>query len=416
MNQTKLALAPLGCLALPLRQRLSSVRAEDDSLYYGSYDGDRFRGGIGNRVGVDESSKRRLPGTCVDRVVLFSERHRALAAWATEENWREATRIHKAAYFTRTQNLVQEEVLQKVRKHYVESRGDDDRLVQAGLFRCDDIPAFKAVCASSTVRRIPSVVHGVFDEKGERCVVDFANKRLGGGWLSYGMVQEEKMFIERFDFGALCARSLLNMDDPVANPIASPFSMRPNEAWILRGAPAFAEVQWYGRTPKDGLERVRLLDPMDDRHTTPTVVAIDAIKANFTHYRREYLEMMLLKAYVGLAAAKADEDLGGEALIATGSWGCGAFYNNECVMFVVQALAANAAGVSLTHHVLGDGIRLDRAFAFMEDQVLKKRTVAESLDLLVDLCAKDPHWKSKFDPEKQRRWEEEQKKRKESKL
>jgi len=327
--------------------------AEDDSLYYGSYSADRFGGGIGNRVGIDESSKKRVPGTCVDRVAFFSETHRALAAWATEENWREATRIHKAAYFTRTQNLVQEEVLQKVRKHYVESRDTDDRLVQAALFRCDDIPAFKSVCASASVRRIPAVVFGVFDEKGERCVVDFANKRLGGGWLGYGMVQEEKMFIERFDFGALCARSLLNMDDPVAHPIASPFSMRPNEAWILRGAPAFAEVPWYGRTPKDGLQKVRLLNPIDDQHTAPTVVAIDAIKASFTHYRREYLEMMILKAYIGFAAAKADEDLGGETLIATGSWGCGAFHNNECVMFVVQALAANAAGVCLTHHVLG---------------------------------------------------------------
>lgn len=401
---------------MPTHRQFSSVRAEDDLLYYGSYGGDRFGGGIGKRVGVDESSKKRVPGTCVDRIALFSERHRALVAWATDEHWREATRVHKAAYFTRSQNLVQEEVLQKVRKHYVASADNGDRKVQAALFRCDDVLAFKRLCAAATVRIIPAVVHGVFDEKGERCVVDFANKRLGGGWLSYGMVQEEKMFIERFDFGALCARSLLNMDDPVANPIASPFSMKPNEAWILRGAPAFAEVPWYGRTPKDGLEKVRLLNPLDDQHTTPTVVAVDAIKANFTHYRREHLEMMLLKAYVGFAAAKNDEDVGGETLIATGSWGCGAFHNNERVMFVVQALAANVVGVSLTHHVLGDGIRLEKAFAFMEDQVLKKRTVSQSMEILVDLCATDPDWKSKFDPEKQRRWEEEQKKRKESKL
>jgi len=416
MNQARFAAVPLAaCVVLPARRSLS-IRAEDDLLYYGSYGGDRFGGGIGRRVGINESSKKRVPGTCVDLITVFTEKHRVLAAWATEENWREATRVHKAAYFTRFENLAQEDVLQKVRKHYVTSRDNGDREVKAALFRCDDVSAFRGICASAIVRRVPAVVHGVFDEKGERCVVDFANKRLGGGWLGYGMVQEEKMFVERFDFGALCARSLLNMEDPVANPVASPFSMKPNEAWILSGAPAFAEVPWYGRTPKDGLEKVRLLSPLDDQHTTPTVVAIDAIKASFTHYRREHLEMMLLKAYIGFAAAKHDEDLGGESLIATGSWGCGAFYNNERVMFVVQALAANAAGVSLTHHVLGDGIRLEKAFAFMEDQVLKKRTVAQSLDLLEDLCAKDPDWKSKFDPEKQRRWEEEQKKRKTSKL
>ena len=54
---------------------------------------------------------------------------------------------------------------------------------------------------------VPVLVEGIYDEKTERCVVDFANKRLGGGWLSYGMVQEEKMFIERPDLGALCARA-----------------------------------------------------------------------------------------------------------------------------------------------------------------------------------------------------------------
>ena len=35
------------------------------------------------------------------------------------------------------------------------------------------------------------VVFGVFNEEKDPCVVDFANKRLGGGWLGYGMAQEE---------------------------------------------------------------------------------------------------------------------------------------------------------------------------------------------------------------------------------
>merc|ERR1711918_272627 len=101
------------------------------------------------------------------------------------------------------------------------------------------------------------------------------------------------------------------------------------------------------------------LSPLDDAETCPTIVAIDAIKANFKTYTKEHLEMMLKKAFIGFVAAGKDEDVGGQKLIATGSWGCGAFCNNEGVMFVVQALAANLAGVDLTHHVLGDGRRLD---------------------------------------------------------
>ena len=89
--------------------------------------------------------------------------------------------------------------------------------MQAALFRCDSA-AFGALCEETPVSGVPELVVGVFDEKKEACIVDFANKRLGGAWLSYGMVQEEKMFIERFDLGALAARALVEMPDPAASP------------------------------------------------------------------------------------------------------------------------------------------------------------------------------------------------------
>lgn len=377
-----------------------SARCEDaasSAAYYGSYVGDRFGGGIGRRVGIDESQKRRIPNTGVSRIVLLQETHEQLKAWATSENWKEATRIHKAAYFTRTENLVQEAVLEKIRSHYVSvPTYEAQRPVQAALFRLEDDVEFKQLCEKSTVDQIPMVVRGVFDERAERCIVDFANKRLGGGWLSYGMVQEEKMFIERFDYGALCARSLLEMPDPISTPLASPFSMHPNEAWVLRGGVAFAHVPWYGRTPPDGLNRLKLLDPSADAETAPAVVAIDAIKASFEVYEGQHLRMMLVKAFTGFVAAKLDPDVGGSEKLATGSWGCGAFYNNERVIFVIQALAANLAGVELTYHVLGDGLSLAEAFAFLESAMLRKCTISQVLHQLEEKCQEDPGWRSKF--------------------
>merc|ERR1719436_245138 len=104
---------------------------------------------------------------------------------------------------------------------------------------------------------------------------------------------------------------------------------------------------------------------------------------------------MLLKAYVGFVAARDDPALGGAAVIATGSWGCGAFFNNERVMFAIQTLAANLAGVDLTYHILGDGRSLGVAFAFMEDMLLKKYTVDQALDALEKQCASGPEWFSK---------------------
>jgi len=383
---------------------LQCEEAKSPVSYYGAYSKDRFGGGIGERVGLVEQ-KQSLPGTGVVRVTLVSEPRGVLRQWASESNWREATRIHKKAYFTRTENLVQEEVLQRVRQHYVAcTEALDDQLVEAGLFRLEDEAVLLELLGQTRFTHIPEVVLGVFAEEKDPYVVDFANKRLGGGWLGYGMAQEEKMFIERFDYGALCARSLLEMPrSPIEEPVASPFSMRQDEAWLLRGGLAYASVGWYGRTPKDGLQRLQLRSPLDDVGTSPTVVAIDAIKADFSKYEMEHLRMMIVKAYVGFVAAKADKDLGGCSRLSTGSWGCGAFFNNERVMFVVQAIAANLAGVELKHHSLGDGLSLAPAFELLEDCLRKKMTVSQVLDALSRKCAEDPAWQSKWRPPKDAR-------------
>mmetsp|Transcript_3766 Transcript_3766/g.8789 ORF Transcript_3766/g.8789 Transcript_3766/m.8789 type:complete len:414 (+) Transcript_3766:27-1268(+) len=384
----------------PARQGWTRCSGDGPS-YYGSYSSDRFNGGIGRRVGIDErqDSHVTLPSTGVARVAAFTETHEKLKSWATQENWKRATAIHKAAYFTRTTSEVQEQVLEHIRSHYCSRPYVADEPVIMALFRLKDVGEFERVCCSrAKVLELPLVVRGVFDEKRERCVVDFANKRLGGGWLSYGCVQEEILFIERPDFGAMCARSLLEMPDPTKEAIASPFSMEPNEAWVMRGAPQFAKLGWYGKAPKDAMDRVTLLDPEEDRKSAPTVVAMDAIKANFEVYTKEHLQMMLRKAYTAFVAVKEDPLVGGVTEVSTGSWGCGAFYNSEPVMFAIQTLAANAAGVRLVYHSLGDGRRLAPAFELLEEAMIRQLTVAQALDVLAERCAHDPQFRTKYRP------------------
>ena len=90
-----------------------------------------------------------------------------------------------------------------------------DEPVVMALYRFEDRNEFEDRLNKMRVTKLPAVVHGVFDEKNERCIVDFANKRLGGGWLSYGCVQEEIMFIERPDFGAsVCPKFVGNAGSP----------------------------------------------------------------------------------------------------------------------------------------------------------------------------------------------------------
>ena len=309
----------------------------DDEIYYGA-SGPPKRALRGKASEVTE-----VPGTAVTRAQFVSESHDTLRQWATATNWREATRRHKAAFFNRFENLEQEALVEKIREHYHAFTHDAlshprPALVQAGLFRCD-AAAFEALCASTRVCGTPEVVAGVYDEKRETCIVDFANKQLGGAWLSYGMVQEEKMFIERPDIGALCARALVDMRETELFPPTGgkprqhcDFSMGRNEAWVFRGAPAYASLNAYGRIKPGWQEKLTLLDPADDRYTSPTVVAIDAIKASparatgtggFERYERRHLEMMVLKAYTGFAAARHDSTLGGHEVVASGHWGCG---------------------------------------------------------------------------------------------
>ena len=125
------------------------------------------------------------------RVATFTETHERLREWATAENWKHATEMHKSAYFTRTTNEIQESVLEHVRQHYCSTPYVAEKPITMALFRLTDTEEFEKNRCNRRLQQLPMVVHGVFDEAVEPCIVDFANKRLGGGWLSYGCVQEE---------------------------------------------------------------------------------------------------------------------------------------------------------------------------------------------------------------------------------
>ena len=111
-------------------------------------------------------------------------------------------------------------------------------------------------------------------------------------------------------------------------------------------------------------------------------------------------------AYVGFAAARHDSTLGGHRVIASGHWGCGAFGNNEKVMYVVQSLAADLAGVSLRYHCPEAGrvtidtdqkasVDLSPAVRLIEEARTEQLTVRAALDRLAERCATDPEWRTK---------------------
>jgi hypothetical protein len=115
---------------------------------------------------------------------------------------------------------------------------------------------------------------------------------------------------------------------------------------------------------------------------------------------------MATKAYAGFAAARHDPKVGGHETMATGHWGCGAFKNNEKVMFVVQSLAADLAGVRLRYHLPpveltgGRGVDLAPATAMLEEARAQKLSVREALERLEQRCATDEEWRTKWRPPK----------------
>jgi len=246
------------------------------------------------------------------------------------------------------------------------------------------------------VEHAPAVLPGGFPEEKVECMLDFANKRLGGGYLTYGMVQEEKLVLERFEIAVALA-----MGKHRSRPgMESTFSMSPTQAWVIQGARRWASLGFYGWTPKDWQKKISLLTPAQDEYA-PVILALDCIKADFVQYERRHLEALLLKAYVGFTAVTANDPRPAEAAppvsrIATGNWGCGAFFNNPQVMYAVQALAAALAGARLNYYAFGVDLTVGRGL--VDRWISEGTSVEQALDELAELCRSGEEWRTSFKP------------------
>ncbi|XP_065336381.1 uncharacterized protein LOC135937208 isoform X3 [Cloeon dipterum] len=159
--------------------------------------------------------------------------------------------------------------------------------------------------------------------------VDFANKRIGGGVLGNGCVQEEIKFItcpELIVAKAFC-------DD-----------LRINEALIMTGATPFSAFTGYASTFKHAGGARK---PEESK----VVVAIDAMDFSRIEpkmqFRKECIDRELLKAYTGFVHCPKN-------WIATGNWGCGAFRGNPELKMKIQWIAASMANKKLCYFSYND--------------------------------------------------------------
>ncbi|XP_028915641.2 poly(ADP-ribose) glycohydrolase [Ornithorhynchus anatinus] len=198
--------------------------------------------------------------------------------------------------------------------------------------------------------------------------VDFANRFVGGGVTSAGLVQEEIRF-------------LINPELIVSRLITEVLDH--NECLIITGTEQYSEYVGYAetyrwaRSHEDGSER----DAWQRRCTE--IVAIDAL-----HFRRyldqfvpEKIRRELNKAYCGFfRSGVSPENL---SAVATGNWGCGAFGGDSRLKALIQMLAAAAAERDVAYFTFGDVELMRDIFSMHTFLTERGQTVGDIYKLLL---------------------------------
>lgn len=197
--------------------------------------------------------------------------------------------------------------------------------------------------------------------------VDFANRFVGGGVTSSGLVQEEIRF-------------LINPELIVSRLFTE--ALDHNECLIITGTQQYSKYTGYAQTYQwDGSHQDTT--PRDDWQRRCTeIVAIDALQfRNFLEqFRPERINRELNKAYCGFA--RPDEQSQNLAAVATGNWGCGVFGGDTRLKALLQMLAAAEAGRDVAYFTFGDSQLMTDVHNMHSFLTQRNISVGEVYDLL----------------------------------
>ncbi|XP_041829181.1 poly(ADP-ribose) glycohydrolase isoform X2 [Melanotaenia boesemani] len=197
--------------------------------------------------------------------------------------------------------------------------------------------------------------------------VDFANKFVGGGVTSSGLVQEEIRFLVNPEL--IVSRLFTEVLDH-------------NECLIITGTQQYSKYTGYSHsykwggsyqdtTPSDGWQR-----------RCTEIVAIDALQfRNFLEqFHPERINRELNKAYCGFA--RPEEESQNLAAVATGNWGCGVFGGDTRLKALLQMLAAAEAGRDVAYFTFGDSQLMTDVHNMHTFLTQRNISVGEVYDLL----------------------------------
>jgi hypothetical protein len=182
--------------------------------------------------------------------------------------------------------------------------------------------------------------------------VNFADQDVFGYYGGPLLAQDEHQVIEHPILGSLREYLLkLQHDQPELAPRTWDAGPTP---YLIKGAQrsltfdtirgpygnAFAQAPWHTIH-----NAARFLAPP----TWTNIVAMAAPAGGRGRYSKDEIRMILLTAFVGFAACRAESQ--GRSVVHTGNWGCGAFGGHPVLMALLQIAAANLAGLDeLVYH------------------------------------------------------------------
>ena len=195
--------------------------------------------------------------------------------------------------------------------------------------------------------------------------VNFADPKLFYAYGSALFAQDEMQVAEHPVLGAMrealvaAGRTTLTVERGRPTPVLVMGAERRVRIATHRGAERGGPSWLYGIAfAEAAADDVRQATIRIDPPTTSNIIAIAAPFGGHGRYRTEQIELALSTAHSGFRAAvlESRRTAGPDArtIVHSGFWGCGAFGGNRVMMTLLQALAAEMAGVDTLMMHVGD--------------------------------------------------------------
>ncbi|KAM6897284.1 poly(ADP-ribose) glycohydrolase [Xenentodon cancila] len=230
----------------------------------------------------------------------------------------------------------------------------------------DKVPNWRS--SQTPFTKLHITCEGTIEDEGYGMLqVDFANKFVGGGVTSSGLVQEEIRF-------------LINPELIVSRLFTE--ALDHNECLIITGTQQYSKYTGYSQTYEwDGSHQDTTPSDGWQRRCTE-IVAIDALqfRSFLEQFHPDKINRELNKAYCGFSQPELESQ--NLAAVATGNWGCGVFGGDARLKALLQMLAAAEAGRDVAYFTFGDSQLMTDVHNMHSFLTRRNISVGEVYDLL----------------------------------